>query len=83
MKNMYSEPLMGRNGFIKSIKIFSLSMAIMSQSLKVIFPLKNGRRLRAKLVKYGNYKVNRLSNTLKNLSGIVDNSVFDISKKRI
>jgi hypothetical protein len=74
---------MGKNGFIKSIKIISLSLAIMSQSLKAIFPLKNGRRLRAKLVKYRNYKVNRLRNTLKQLSGTADDSVFDISKKRI
>ena len=58
---------MGKNGFIKSIKIISLSLAIMSQSLKAIFPLKKGRRLRAKLVKYRNYKVNRLRNTLKHL----------------
>jgi hypothetical protein len=74
---------MGKNGFIKSIKIISLSLAIMSQSLKAMFPLKNGQRLRAKLVKYKNYKVNRLSNTLKHLSGTADKSVFDISKKRL
>lgn len=73
---------MGKKGFIKSIKVISLSLAIMSQSLKTLFPLKNGRRLRAELVKYGNYKVNRLGNTLKRLSRIADNSVFGILTKK-
>ena len=74
---------MGKNGFIKSIKIISLSLAIMSQSLKAMCPLKNGWRLRTQLVKYRNHKVNRLSNTLRHISGTTDNSVFDISRKRI
>jgi hypothetical protein len=72
---------MGKNGFIKSIKVVSLSLAIASQSLKALFPLKNGRRLRSKFVIYGNYKVERLRNTLKQLSGTVDNLAFSISTK--
>ena len=69
---------MGKNGFIKSIKVVSLSLAIASQSLKALFPLKNGRRLRSKFVIYGNYKVDRLRDTLKQLSSVADNLVFGI-----
>jgi len=59
---------MALNGFTKSIKVLSLSLAIMAQSLKTLFPLKNGRRLRAEFSEYRRYNVNRLRNTLKRLS---------------
>ena len=72
---------MGKNGFINSIKVVSLSLAIVSQSLKALFPLKNGRRLRSKFVIYRNYKVDRLRDTLKQLSGTSENLVFGISTK--
>ena len=53
-------------GFTGALRVASLSLAIVAQSLRALFPLGGGRRMRGEFVRRG-CEVDRLRDTLRRL----------------